>query len=99
MAQMTEAELDALKERVGNGIEWLAEHDPHGSFYAWWQAGLTPLSPLNAAATPEVKEAWVAWYGAMLTFRKLDQKLAYYEQRGFTSPWPIGWKPAQGVRA
>jgi hypothetical protein len=97
---MTAEEVKALEVRVGNGIEWLSEHDPHGRFYAWWQAGLTPISPLPAhEATPEVREQWQAWYAAKVTFDKLDRRLAVIEERHpQLLSWPAGWKPASAVR-
>ena len=97
---MTPDEISALQTRVGNGLEWLSSHDPHGSFYAWWQAGLTPLSLLPAhEATPEVREQWVAWYNAKLVWDKLDKKLAYEEDRGHAPlPWGLPWVPERAVR-
>lgn len=90
MSTGTQAELE---ERVGNGITWLAAHDPKGNFYAWWQAGLTPLSKLPNQ-TDEVKAAWVEWYKAKTTFDRLDRQLAAIEARSPspTLPWAIGWK-------
>lgn len=91
---MTADEIVALELRVAAGITWLSEHDPKGAFYAWWQAGLTPLSPLPAhEATPEVREWFKAWYDAKLIWDKLDKKLAVVEERhkGML-PWQVGWK-------
>jgi hypothetical protein len=97
---MSPDEVVALEKRVANGISWLSEHDPVGAFYAWWQAGLTPLSLLPAhEATPEVRVQWTAWYNAKLVYDKLDKKLAYAEERGYRPlAWPIGWTPAKAVR-
>jgi hypothetical protein len=95
---MSPSEIEALSVRVGNGLSWLAEHDPHGSFYAWWQAGLTPQSRLPAhEATPEVVEQWREWYNAKLVWDKLDRALAAEEDRGHAPlPWALPWVPPEG---
>lgn len=94
-------ELEIVAERVDNGIAWLSSHDPRGRFYAWWQAGLTPLSRLPAhEATPEVAEEWKAWYNAKNTWDRLYRRLEQLSDEDLTKPtlWPIGWVPTGTVR-
>jgi len=97
---MSPAEVTALAERVGNGLAWLADHDPTGRFYAWWQVGFTPLSRLPAhEATPEVVAEWVAWYKAKVVYDRLDRQLAKEEARGTVPlPWALPWVPGSAVR-
>lgn len=99
MSAPTHEEMDQLAERVGNGIEWLSEHDPKGNFYAWFQAGLTPASVMPAQTDPTLKERWTEWYRAKLVYDKLEAKLSRLEGRGYRGlTWPVGWKPASEVR-
>lgn len=42
------ADVAALRERVGRGIEWLASHDEAGVFHFWFEAGISPVSRMPA---------------------------------------------------
>ena len=96
-----DAEVAALEIRVGNGLQWLADHDPGSRFHCWWQAGFTPATPLPAhEGTPEVKADWVAYYKARQVFERLDRKLEAYEREGLSKTIPVAvkWAPAGSVR-
>lgn len=92
---MTPDEVAALEIRVANGITWLDQHDPKGSFHVWWQAGLTPATPLPAhEATPEIRAAWIDYYGRRRLWEQLERKLAAAEQRDETRPVTVvAWQP------
>lgn len=98
---VTDEEVRALEVRYGNGLQWLADHDPGSRFHCWWQAGFTPATPLPAhESTPEVAEAWKAYYKARVTFEKLDRMLTAHEVAGRSGaiPQAIKWMPAGSVR-
>lgn len=97
---MTPDELNALGVRVGNGTQWLADHDPGGRFHTWWQAGLTPLSPLPAQeATPEIRAEWTDYFRRRQLWEQLERRLSAAEQRAASYPATvIEWQPAP-VRA
>lgn len=76
-------ELEALQIRVGNGIEWLVQHDPSGAFHFWFEAGLTPLSPMPAhdGADDDTRERWRAYYNARVIYERLEAELMALEAK------------------
>jgi hypothetical protein len=97
-AAMTPEEMDALATRVGNGMQWLADNDPVGAFYAWWQTGLTPATPMPAQ-DPETMEAWRNWYRQKERYDRLELALSRAESRGYRGlTWPMGWVPEGATR-
>lgn len=101
---MTDVELAALQERVGNGLQWLSDHDPTGAYYAWFQVGLTPASRIPKLEGREdeaiVRTEWSAWYKAKQTYDRLDRQLAALEARAPNQglPWALPWVPPSAVR-
>lgn len=75
-----EDQLAALTTRYLNGIAWIQEHDPDGSFYVWIKSGLTPASRMPAQ-TPERQEAWALFYKNFRLWEALDVRLAGLEQQ------------------
>lgn len=66
--------LEQLRERVGKGITWLTDHDPDGSFHHWFEAGLSPLSPMPAQP-PERVEAWKEYHRQRTRWERLSKDL------------------------
>lgn len=91
---MNPDDLAQLEQRVGAATTWLAEHDPGSRFHAWWQAGLTPLSPLPAhEATPEVRAAWAEYFRWRGLYEKLESQLSRAEHRGKAAlPEAVHWQ-------
>lgn len=71
---MSDKDIEALRERVGNGIEWLVANDPKGAFNLWFTAGLTSLSPMPAQ-DPATVEAWKAYFKQRQRWEKLSADL------------------------
>ena len=71
---MTPDEIAALEVRVANGITWLDQHDPGSVFHAWWQAGLTPRSPLPAQEAGRRAE-WAEYFGRRQVWERLYARL------------------------
>lgn len=97
--------LAKLQERVGNGMQWLSDHDPTGTFYAWFQVGLTPRSRIPKWEHGDVDEAqlrqeWTDWFKAKQTYDGLERRLAALEERAPNQglPWALPWVPASAVR-
>lgn len=81
-------ELEALQRRVGNGIDWLTEHDLSGAFHLWFEAGLTRISPMPAQ-DEDRRAAWQAYYAARVTFERLERECAALEKtEGYVLPEP-----------
>lgn len=78
--------LEEVHERIEAGVAWLTGHDPDGSFYFWFKAGITARTPMPAQ-TPERIEEWKRWYGNMLTFQDLWRRMERLEaqQKGTTT--------------
>lgn len=76
-------ELVELYGRVENGIRWLIEHDPSGSFDTWFRAGLTALSPMPAQDAAR-RDEWRAYHSARTTFETLWRKMVRLEKAAAT---------------
>lgn len=68
-------EVQQLRERVGNGITWLSENDPDGSFHHWFKAGLSPMSPMPAQP-PERVAAWREYHRQRTRWEAMSRDLA-----------------------
>lgn len=72
-------ELLALVERIENGIRWLSEHDPTGSFHLWFESGILPVTPLPAQ--DEVRrEEWKAYFKNRTVFERLWREMESREK-------------------
>jgi len=71
---MTDDRLTTLRGRVAQGLTWLAEHDPTGAFHFWYEAGLTPRSPMPAQ-DEDRRADWTAWHQARRLWGELDRQL------------------------
>lgn len=72
-------ELVVLYDRVVNGIRWLAEHDPDGSFHVWFESGIRPTSPMpgqEEGRRPDYK----AYFDARNTWNRLYRRLEQKER-------------------
>lgn len=75
-----------LRERVAKGIDWLVAHDPSGAFHHWFEAGLSPLSPMPGQGEDRRKE-WQEYHRQRTRWERMSKDLERVDPE---------WRPTDG---
>jgi hypothetical protein len=71
---VSQADVEALRERVAKGIEWLVAHDPTGAFHLWFTAHIPPNAPMPGQ-TPERIAEWREYHKQRTRWERMSSDL------------------------